>query len=115
MYININLFIFKKNKMDDISQMLEQINFQEHNRNLYSVKFSKNKNVQQIKSFCEFIKDNYELNVYDEMYNNLSFKEKQFLDVIASLILTIVSNDNSFQILQLYYQIVDIYDFISKL
>ena len=115
MYININLFIFKKNKMEDISQMLEQVNFQEHNRNLCYVKFSKNKNVQQIKSYCQFIKDNYELNVYDEIYSNLSLKKKQFLDIIASLILTIVSNDNSLQILQLYYQIVDIYDFISEL
>jgi len=98
--------------MDDISQMLEQINFQEHNRNLCYVKFSKNKNVQQIKSYCQFIKNNYELNVYDKIYNDLSFKEKQFLDIIASLILTIVSNNNSLQILQLYYQIVDIYNFI---
>lgn len=98
--------------MNDISQMLEQINFKEHNRNLCFVKFSKNKNVKQIKSYCEFIKGNYELNVYHEIYNDLSFKKKQFLDVIASLILTIVSSNNSLEILQLYYQIVDIYDFI---
>ena len=100
--------------MDDISDLLKQINFQEHNRNLCFVKFTKNKNVKQIKSYCEFIKDNYELNVYDEIYNNSSFKEKQFLDVIASLILNIISNNNSLEILQLYYQIVDIYDFIYQ-
>lgn len=98
--------------MDDISQMLEQIDFNQHNRNLYLVKFKKNKNVQQIKSYCEFIKNNYELNVYHEIYNDLSFKKKKFLDVIASLIFNIISNNNSLQILQLYYQIVDIYNFI---
>lgn len=98
--------------MDDISELLEQINFQEHNRNLYFVKFTKNKNVQQIKSYCAFIKNNYELNVYHEIYNDLSFKTKQFLDVIASLILTIVSNNNSLEILHLYYQIINIYNYI---
>lgn len=100
--------------MDDISQLLDQINFDDHNRNLYFVKFTKNKNVQQIKSYCEFIKNNYELNVYHEIYNDLSFKEKQFLNVIASLILTILSNNNNLEILQSYYQIVDIYDLIYQ-
>jgi len=98
--------------MDDISDSLKQINFDEHNRNICCVQFTKNKNVQQIKSYCEFIKNNYELNVNHNIYNNVSFKKKQFLDVIASLILNIISNNNSFEILQLYYQIVDIYNFI---
>lgn len=100
--------------MDDISYSLEQINLNQNNRNLYYVKFIKFKNVQQIKLFCEFVKKNYELDVNHNIYNDLTLKKKRFLDVIAYLILQIISNNKSFEILHLYYQIVDIYNFIYE-
>lgn len=97
--------------MECIQELFNRIHFEEeHNRNLCCVKFIKNKNIKQIKSFCAFVKNNYELDVYDKMYNNLCPNEKKYLDVIASFILKIVSSDNSLEILELYYRIVDIYE-----
>ena len=64
--------------MKDISNFLENIHFNQYNnRNLYYVKFIKNINVQEINTYCLFIKNNYEFNIEHCMYNNLCLMKKK--------------------------------------